>query len=123
MQDIILDTNAIIGAVINKIDIQRELNRICYFRFRICVLDKTIRELEKLINEGDFKQKKCASLALKFIKAAGISILKTEGTGSADNEIARLGAKAIIVTQDKELKKKLKGRKIIIRQKGYLAWS
>ncbi len=132
MQNIIFDTNAIIWAVLNKIDIYKELDRICDFRFKICVLDKTIAELKgmcnasgnkRLINKAGLQQKKGASLALKFIRLAGINIIKTKSACSVDDAIVKRGKKAIIVTQDKNLRKRLQGRKIVIRQRSYLAWS
>lgn len=123
MQKIILDTNALIWAIACKVHIRRELNRLCNFNYELSVLDKTISELENLIKEGSLVQKKSAKLALKLIKSEYIKIIKTKKPISVDSLLVGLSRNAIIITQDKELKKKIEGRKIIIRQKSHLSWS
>ena len=109
MKKIILDTDFILHCVRAKIDIKEELNRILYFPFEICILDKTLDEL---------KGKKDEKLARETIK--NFKILKTE-KGKVDDLL--LKQEGIIATTDKALKEKLKKSKkgiIVLRQKKFL---
>lgn len=120
MKTIILDTNVLMGIGQFKIDIFSELERVCDFNFEVRVLDKTIRELEKILKEGGGKERERAKLALEIIKKKGIKEIKTR-EGKVDDILVELGSKgARVVTQDKELKRKIKeagGQVMTIRQK------
>ena len=106
---IILDTNFIIYATKYKIDLKKEFARECLFNFEIAVLDKTLVELENL------KQ----NLALNIAKT--FRILKTKSSLPVDKILINLSNKNIIIaTQDKEIKKQLKGPVAVIRQKKYI---
>ncbi len=108
---IILDTDFILNAVRNKIDITQELKRTTLEIPEIYYLDKTIEELN---NKKDNK------LALTLIKR--FKIIKTEQNTTVDNLILQQKGYAV-ATQDKALKEKLKKRKIAvftIRQKKYI---
>jgi len=101
---LILDTNFIIYLLKYKIELPKE--------YKIYILDKSIKELEKLK----------ANLALKFIKVKNISLIKTKSSRNVDDLLLTF-KDDIIATQDKELKKSLKQKHIkimIIRQKKYL---
>lgn len=117
MKDIILDTNFIISAVNYKIDIKEELNRICPFLFRICIIDKTILELKKLTETE--KTRLDAILALKISQV--FNILRTHGEKYVDELLIDFSkSKSVIVaTNDKELKEKLSCPVIVIRNKKY----
>ncbi|MFA5887356.1 MAG: PIN domain-containing protein [Candidatus Nanoarchaeia archaeon] len=121
MKYIVLDTNFMISALGFKIDIMGELTRICDFNFKPIVLQATLSELEKLIKDGEYFERKQATLALRFIQSR-MDILPQEGY--ADEILAALDPdKYIIATQDADLAKKLrlKGFKLIkIRQKKHL---
>lgn len=119
MKYIVLDTNFIMSAIGFKIDIIREIERIADSSYKLAVLKATLSELEKLIKEGEYFERKQAKLALGIIAAATLKILPIEGY--ADEILLGLDkADNIIATQDAELKKKLKAKgfkTIIIRQK------
>lgn len=123
MQKVFLDTNFMISALRFKIDIEAELQRICNFRLRLCVFSGTIYELEKLINRGKLFERRLAKLALRLIEQKGLEIVESEG--HVDDLLAALNPKtAVIATQDRLLKKKLKEkgfRLVTIRQKKRLA--
>lgn len=108
---IILDTNIILYALRFKIDIFSELERICDFPYKICILDKTLEELRD-------------KTALELLKQKNVNIIKTSSSENVDDLIVKLADEdTIVVTQDKELKKRLKQKKIrvlIIRKKKYL---
>jgi len=111
MYNIILDTNFLLIIPQFKIDIFKELERICNFKYKISILDKTLDEL---------KDKKDEKLIKEIIKKKKIKIIKTKGT-YVDDILKNIKDKNIIIaTNDKELKKQLKTPIIILKQKNYL---
>jgi rRNA-processing protein FCF1 len=115
MKTIIPDTNTLMAIGQFKLDIFSELERICDFKYEIVVLDRIVEELEKIR-----KGKESAKLALAVIRQKGIKIIKTEG-GHVDDILVELAKEeAIIITQDRELKERIKkadGKVMTIRQK------
>lgn len=110
---IVLDTDFLLKSLENKIDIFKELSRISEFPFTVNILDKTLEEL---------KGKKFEKLALTFIRSKKISVIKTKNDKKVDDLLLEMD-NIIVATQDKELKEKLKKRKILvitIRQERYL---
>ncbi|MBW2979356.1 hypothetical protein KY307_01755 [Candidatus Woesearchaeota archaeon] len=110
------------------VDIFREINRICQFNYEICILDKSIEELSKIIEKAKGKEKRAAKTALALIKKKNIKIIKThEKKLDVDSILLKKAKKdAIIATQDIELKeglKKIKAKHITLRQKKYLMLS
>jgi len=120
---VVLDTNVLLYIEDLKFDIFSEIERVVEFPFEICVMEGTIKELEKLINEGNLKEKRSAKFAIQLIKTKNLKIIKTVERKNVDEQLLTLGKNYIIVTQDKELKKKLKekGMKVLtIRKKSLL---
>ena len=122
MKTIILDTNALMAIGGFKLDVFSELERVCDFKFSVKVLDKTIEELEKIIEEQGGKHKRNAKLALEIVKKKKIGKIKTdENKNYVDDLLVELAKKGtIIVTQDKELKERVLGvggKVMTIRQK------
>ena len=119
MKYIVLDTNFMISSLGFKIDIMGELSRICDFSFKPAVLQATLSELEKLIKEGEYFERKQAMLAMQVIKKSRMDILPMDGY--ADDILAALDPKThVIATQDAGLLRRLKQKgfkTIIIRQK------
>jgi len=114
MMKIILDTNFLLA----KIDIFSELQRIVDEPYELHILDKTLDELE---------DKKGEKLAKELINKKKINIIKTEKHKNVDNLLLDLADKEkfIVCTQDRELKRKLKQKKIkiiTIRQKTHLVF-
>lgn len=120
MKKIVLDTNTLMAVSQFGIDIFATIDSQIQDKYRIFVLDKVINELEKLINTARLSEKKAAKLALGLIKHKRIEIMQTPEDGlTADDELLNLQGYAVI-TQDKELKEKLKEKGIevlTIRQK------
>ncbi len=110
MRTIILDTNFLIYCSRFNIDLFSEIARICNFSYKLAVLDRIVEELEKL-------KPKELNLIKKYLEK--IEIIKSK-ENYVDKELIFLSKDCIIATQDKELKKQLKGACIIIRQKKYL---
>lgn len=120
MKTIILDTNILMAIGQFKIDIFSEIGKAVDFKYEVKVLDKTVEELEKIIGEQKGKYPQRAKLALEIIGKKKIRKIKTT-EGNADDILVELAKKGMIVlTQDKELKERIKGvrgKVLTIRQK------
>jgi len=112
---ILLDTNFLLIPSQFNIDIFEEIDRIMLESYQLYVLDKTIEELKKIIQDKKQKQKnrRAAKLALQLLKAKKIKILKTKEDLPVDDLIIKL-KDYIIATQDIGLKRQLKAKKIKI---------
>jgi hypothetical protein len=122
-KQIILDTNFLLAVYQFRIDIFSELERVCDFPFELCIIDKTIDELNHIIERQKGKDKEAALFALNLINKKNISIIKTEKNTNVDDLILNLikNKDCIVATQDKNLKRKLKGTQVlVIKQKKYL---
>lgn len=106
---ILLDTSFLITTFKNKIRWEEELRG-----EELYVLDGVIKELERLK-----KEKKEINLILELLKKNKVRVIKGKKEKVDDALIEERDY--AVATQDKELKKRLKGRKIIsIRQGKYL---
>mgnify|MGYP003985667973 FL=1 len=111
---IIVDTNALIAIGEFKMDVFEEIKKVDSSQIQI--LSGTIVELNKIKNEQRGKFKSAASLALSILKAKEIKIQKSEG--DVDDALVKLSMKGhLVLTQDKELKKRLQKPYMTIRQK------
>lgn len=124
MRKILLDTNFLLIPLQFKVDIFSEFERICNFNYKIYILDKTLEELNKIIETQKGKNKDAGKFALKLVKLKKLNIIKTTKNIHTDTLIVETAKNEYIVaTQDKLLKKRLKSEKIPIitlRQKKYL---
>ena len=107
------------------VDIFGEIDRICQFNYELCVLDKSIEELNKIVKKSKGKEKRAAKTSLALIKRKNIKIINTKEKNLDVDSILLKKAKegAIIATQDIKLKKdlrKAKAKCITLRQKKYL---
>ena len=112
---IILDTNFLLIPIQFKLDIFSEIDRICLFKYKLYIIDKTIDELKEITKKQKGKHKLAARIALQLIKKKNISIIKTK-QGKVDNLILELLNKnCILATQDELLRKKAlkKGTRVI----------
>lgn len=125
MKTIILDTNALMAVSQFKIDIFSEIDKVVDFKYEITILDKSLDELKKIIKEQKGKHQQQAKLALEIVKKKKIKQIETK-EGKVDDLLVRLSKEgAVVVTQDKELKKRIKkarGDLITIRQKRKVVW-
>lgn len=128
MKRIIIDTNFLMLPSKFRLDIFSEFSRICDFSYRLCIYEKSIDELKKIIDGQRGKDKKAAQFALKLIKLKNISIInpeqKDECLLSVDELMLNsISHNTIIATQDFRLRKELlkRGAAVIMsRQKKYL---
>ena len=109
---VILDTNFIVYCIAHKIDIQSSISDALDTNFQLAIVDATIDELTKLGNKIALK------IAKNFIE------IKTKKDKIVDDLILDLvDKKTIVATNDLELRKKLKTKRIrtlVVRQKKYV---
>ena len=120
---VVLDTNFLLIPGQFKVDIFSELDRICHGTYTVFILDKTLQELERILQKQRGRQKEAAKLALAIIRAKNINTLPS-GKETVDDAIVTLADKdTFVATQDMALKRRLKGKAggiITLRQKKYL---
>jgi len=121
---IILDTNFMLLPGQLLIDIFTQIEQLMEYPYELCIFDKTMKELEKIIKTGNTQDKRAAKLALLLIKQKGLkSIRSFSRKGVDDLIVAKSGSDVIVATQDQELRKRLKEKNIKIitlKQKKYL---
>ena len=123
MEKIILDTNFLMIPWQFKVDIFSEIDRICHFNYKIFIFEKSIDELNSIIQKSSGRDKRAAQFALKLIKLKNISLIKSDKKHVDNLIMENLSNDAVVATQDILLKKELlkKGFSVIIlRQKKYL---
>ena len=112
MKQVILDTDFLLQSLRLKIDLDGELGRILESSFQICILDKTLEELEG---------KKDEQLAKSYVER--LEVIATKKDKAVDELLLEQKGNFLVATQDKELKEKLKKRNIpliTIRNKSHL---
>lgn len=115
-KQIILDTNILIHCIEYKIDIEAELQRILPFQYEVCILDRTISEIDFLEEK---KEKKLTSKILRHL-IKKFKIIPSPNI-KVDNALVQLANEnTIIATQDNEVKKQITSPIIIIRSKTHL---
>ena len=122
MRKIILDTNFLLIPAQFRVDIFSEIHRIMETKYELCIIDKTLDELESIKAEQKQKHRRAAKLALELIKAKDIKTIETEKNKNVDQLILDTINKDdyLVATQDKLLKAKIKQKKvkiITLRQK------
>src|SRR3989338_3532885 len=119
MIKVILDTNAVIDIADFKIDLFAELQRILDVPYQVCILEGTITELEKIIVGQRMRFARAAKMGLAILKSKKIKILPGEsGEGKVDDILVHYSQQgALVLTQDRELKKRLSRPFLTIRQK------
>jgi len=123
---VIIDTNFLLIPVQFKVDIFTEIDRICNFKYELAIIDKTIDELNSIIENQRGKDKEAAKLALSLLKHKDINIIHTKQSDKiVDDLIVDEAEKGeiVVATNDKELKHRLMARNaqiIVLRQKKHL---
>ena len=119
---ILLDTNFIMIPAQFKVDIYSEIKRIMVVPYELYVLDKTLTELDVIIETSRGRDKASAKLAKAILEARKPKTLKTTSKDYVDKLILSLTG-YIVATQDRELRAELKRKgikTIVLRQKKYL---
>ena len=107
---VILDSNALMMQFQFHVDIEREVRRILDINFDIVVPTVVLLELERLAKEGMQKEAGEARMALELAKTFRVEETPADG----DTAILRLAEKlnAIVVTNDKRLRARLRAKAI-----------
>lgn len=115
MPKVYLDTNFLLIPVQFKVDIFEELGRIIAGNPQILVLEPVMRELEKLSETANTKDKTASKVALQIIKQKHLKVVPSSLKSRADDAIILAAQKGdFVATQDKELKKRLKKKEVQI---------
>ena len=122
---VIIDTNFLMIPGQFKVDIFSEIERIVDEPHELCVVEKTIAELEKIAQGGHIKDRFAAKLAVVLAAQKGLKRVPSSSRDiSADDEIVIASNKeTYVATQDAALRGRVKekGAKVIgLRQKKYL---
>jgi rRNA-processing protein FCF1 len=125
MKKIILDTNFLLIPYQSKVDVFSEIKRICDFKYRLYVIDKTVDELKKIMAKQKGKHRMSAMLGLVFIEQNKIAKIKTKEQKNVDSLIiGKADENTIVATQDAGLKRRLKKKGIgliVMKGKAHLA--
>ena len=119
---IIIDTNFFLIPGELGVDIFEELEKTATFKYEIYVIDKTVDELNKIIDTQRGKYRGYAKLGLQLLKQRKIKTIKTETLKNVDELIIKHAKKGqtLVATQDLALKRALKKKGvgiISLRQK------
>ena len=116
MKKVILDTNAVIDMADFKVDIFAELHRILDIPYQVCVVEGTMKELEKIVSGPRLRFSRAAKIGIAILESKKVKILS--GEGKVDDVLVQYSAQgALVLTQDRELKKRLRKPYLTIRQK------
>lgn len=124
MQKVVLDTNMLLVPFQFKVDVFGEIERLTEGRGQAAVLSPCIEEL-KALAAGSGRDARAAKAALDMLER--LKIGKTKAGGPADDAIMEYALKeqAVVCTNDKELRDKLreKGiRTVGLRDNSHLAF-
>jgi len=127
MRKILLDTNFLLIPYQFSVDIFTQIDKISMFEYKIFILDKTLEELKKIVEEQKGKNKDAAKIALKLISIKNIEVIKSNSNKKTDDIILDIASKGdyIVATQDKDLKSRLINHSIeviVLKQKKILAF-
>ncbi len=121
--NVLLDTNFIMTCIKQKIDFMEELQ---LQGFKIIIPKQVIEELERVSvrKNKKLKHRELAEISLKLIKKSKKIFTSPDlGKKHVDKLIVQYAdknPKLIVATLDSELKKKLKNKKMVIREKKQL---
>jgi rRNA-processing protein FCF1 len=118
-----VDTNAWLRAAALRIDLWEEAQRILPGKAELVTLDRVIAELQGLRSAGGTLAKE-AALAIHLTKSKPVTIIKAPPAPTVDDALlAAANEPDFVLTQDKELKRKLKEKRVgivVIRGESHL---
>jgi rRNA-processing protein FCF1 len=122
MKQIFLDTNFLMIPAQHKVDIFEEIRRIMETSYELCIVERTLKELDFIVENGKLREKLEVKLTKALIKTKNIKIVSRDQDKGVDEQLIELSRKgAIVATQDMALKKQLTSEIIVLRQRKYLA--
>ena len=123
---VIIDTNFLLIPGQFKVDIFSEIEKLMPEPYDLCIVEKTIGELERIVMSAKQADKFAAKLALVLAAQKGLKRLpSSKDKVSADDDIVDASDEnTYVATQDSLLRKRVakkRGKVIGLRQKKYLA--
>lgn len=113
-----MDTGFLIDCAENRVDYVEEIRRICNFSYQLFIIDRTIDELNHLIENSRGNIVLNAKLAKLIVTKKGIEKIKTNENKTVDILIlSNVTKDDIVATMDAGLKRKLKGIPLIVLRK------
>lgn len=116
MNQIVLDTNFIISCAKNKVDFFEEIPLI---GMQIIIPEQVLRELKQISESRKTKDRDSARLSINILNKSDYKKIDLENS-YVDRGIVKFAKKnpdVIIATLDKELQRKIRNRKLIIRNR------
>ena len=111
MPKTILDTNFLMIPGQFKVDIFDDMLGLA--EGEVCVLDLSVKELEKLSETGNTNDRTAAKIALELLKRKHLKVVPGSSENSVDDAIIEaLEPGDTLCTQDKELKQRAKDKGI-----------
>ncbi len=104
------------------------LEEMVLFKPNYVTIKSVIKELESLCNNGSVKEQRAANLALLIIKEIPVKVLDDPAVkGNTDDKILKVALmrRAIVATNDRELRKKLRKKGVTViffREKDQRLW-
>ena len=122
---ILLDTNFLLIPGEYGVDIFSEIEKIADFPYQLAIVDGTVDELDSIIANQRGKYSRAAQLGKDLIKTKNLNMVRSTSEKTVDDiivDLAKNDENLIVATQDKELKKCLSNRLIILKQGKYLTF-
>jgi uncharacterized protein len=121
---VILDTNILLLPGQVGVDIYTEIDKIMTFPYEFCVIEDSIKELQKIIdgNPKKSKDKFNAKLAFIMVKQKGLKVLNNSANTVDDTIVDLSNSNVFVATQDKQLQKRVEERGaklLLLRQQKY----
>ncbi len=120
---VIVDTNALMMQFQYYLELESELQRVMPGAFRVVVPEAVLEELERLMEENEGKKAEEARLAIELAHTFEV----TESEKGGDEAIIELASKmedAVVVTNDKLLRARLRAKgipNVHMRSKAFLS--
>jgi rRNA-processing protein FCF1 len=108
---ILLDTNFLMLLHKKRLDIFSEIEQLFPEKHELVTLSSVIRELETL-SAGVGDDSAAAKTALRLIESKRVGIIESEGPADRSIEDYARRENAVVCTNDRTLKRKLKARKV-----------
>jgi rRNA-processing protein FCF1 len=111
MKDVLLDTNFLLLPHTHHLDVFSELERVIPEEHRLLVLSGTLKELT-VLSSGGSESAVAARVALALLERKKVEVLESEGNvDEALLSYSQEHKNAVVCTNDRNLKKKLKEKR------------
>lgn len=117
MIKVILDTNFLVYCAENKLDYVAEISRLMEEGYELVVPKQVVEELKEIYQNAKKMGDRTASwLALKLLEHNKVKVIEAHGSYADEAIISLVRVGNIVATLDLELRKKLRGTRVIVIQ-------